>query len=390
MTTGGALQRLRHVARRRPASVTSSTVYVDNAAVILSLRVDPFNSSSSILQIVTTLCPFLTDQEEEFEGVLHSNKSPAASLRVQPLTGGLSNQLWVVSSPNASVLVRVHPDCSKIVDREIENKVCAFLSRQRMAPKFYGRFVHGRVEEFYDNHVPLTWKDMPLYATEIARLMACLHQQEIPDDILPNEHATEGDIWYRITEWYEMARDLWDQESLELLDQMHQEWKWLRSVLELRPPHLTAAEQLCREVTVTHMDAQSLNLLRDPTGHHLKLIDFEYAGRNPRAVDIANTFCEFCDMNNLKADWEKEYPETETQNRFLRAYLRTLPMQNDPDEIFVATMRHCIGQYTLVSHLGWAIWAMVQEKLSDIEYDYVAYARHRMEGYQYFKRKYWK
>eukprot|EP00978_Attheya_sp_CCMP212_P000933 scaffold1983_cov45-Attheya_sp.AAC.3 len=130
------------------------------------------------------------------------------------------------------------------------------------------------------------------------------------------------------------------------------------------------------------------------TQDSLKVIDFEYAGLNPRAVDLANTFCEHCDMNNLKAQYETQYPTDEEQNVFLEAYLQETkpeflkPNDNDKSKR-LATLRHEIGKYTLVSHMGWAIWAICQHFICTIEFDYLGYARHRMDGYRYFKQKYW-
>ena len=143
------------------------------------------------------------------------------------------------------------------------------------------------------------------------------------------------------------------------------------------------------------MDCQSLNILKDASGS-IRLIDFEYAGWNPRAADIANTFCEYCDMNNISADYEKEYPSDEAQNDYLKNYV----LQSSPDlaqqlsalqqwESFLAPIRSEIGRFSLLSHLGWSIWCIVKAKEeSAIDFDYLAYARHRMDGYYLSKKKY--
>ena len=84
-----------------------------------------------------------------------------------------------------------------------------------------------------------------------------------------------------------------------------------------------------RRITVTHMDCQPLNILVDvnepvPTdgtnGLQLRLIDFEYSGINPVAADMGNTFCEYCEMSNLEADYENEYPSTKQQDEFFWYY----------------------------------------------------------------------
>jgi thiamine kinase-like enzyme len=155
------------------------------------------------------------------------------------------------------------------------------------------------------------------------------------------------------------------------------------------------------------MDAQSLNLLKaiDSASSPLKMIDYEYSSRNPRVFDIANTFCEYADMNHMTADFAVDYPNEETQDLFLQSYLSDCAHAGDtPEESptsplyalspiqkaeFFATLRRMIGRASLVSHLGWAVWALVQDSIAHIAFDYEQYARHRMEGYRYNKKTYW-
>jgi thiamine kinase-like enzyme len=239
--------------------------------------------------------------------------------------------------------------------------------------------VNGRVEEFYENCRTLSCHEMNDYAPEIARLMANLHTKTVPDDIL--RRTQHGDIWDRVYLWLNMVKDE------PLAAELKQEWIWLQSVLMEKQETNSRVDSFCREIVLTHMDMQSLNLLKPtPTGP-LKLIDFEYAALNPRAADISNTWCEHCDMNNLRANYETEYPSELVQTTFLQSYLDALNVEYD--EVFLDQMRLRIGQYTLISHLEWAVWALVQRTLSNIEFDYLAYAKHRMEGYDTFKKRYW-
>lgn len=246
-------------------------------------------------------------------------------------------------------------------------------------------------------------------------------------------------------------------EANELLQTMKVEWEWLQATL--RPssndiilasasthPDLqydfsdmqSVASSYFRQVVFTHMDCQSLNILTPCDGFHLgddssdtaavsendkefqaiesklevegngrekekggdhasvRLIDFEYAGVNPRAADIANTFSEYCNMNNLEPDYESQYPTHEQQDVFLRAYIETaspelarhLDQVEDGWASFLAAARVEVGQHTLLSHIGWGIWAIAQESLSNIEFDYLKYARLRLDGYFHFKERY--
>ena len=107
-------------------------------------------------------------------------------------------------------------------------------------------------------------------------------------------------------------------------------------------------------------------------------------------------------MNNCEPNYEAQYPNDEQQDRFLRAYIATASPQlankldqlggngeDDGWEPFLAAARVQVGQHALLSHIGWAIWAVAQASLSTIEFDYLKYARLRLEGYFHFKGRYW-
>jgi len=164
------------------------------------------------------------------------------------------------------------------------------------------------------------------------------------------------------------------------------------------------------QVVFTHMDCQSLNILTPENAPtlldegaddedaiaNIRLIDFEYAGMNPRAADLANTFAEFCDMNNLIPDYARQYPTEHEQDVFFMAYIRENDaalakeldgMSKDSRDLFLSTMREMVGKYSLFSHLGWACWAVVQYSASSIAFDYITYAKVRMEGYRFFKNR---
>lgn len=139
-----------------------------------------------------------------------------------------------------------------------------------------------------------------------------------------------------------------------------------------------------------------------------------------KAADIANTFCEYCEMTNLCADFDKEYPTLAQQESFFWHYLlradpprakqflmnaqRHQEGENNFDGIdehvegppsdaewnlFCTALQHEVGRFSLLSHLGWAIWSVVKAKEEDgVDFDYMAYARHRMDGYAWAKERF--
>ena len=424
---------------------TTTTRFFNNANDILPLTVDVSSEDKAdqMKNIAKQLCPFLAGEV----------------LSVKPLSGGLSNELFVATTaagcsgeatttteqqPQYSVLVRIHPSQStdnngnevlSIVDREVENSICAWLSSQQIGPLYYGRFQNGRIEEFYPNHFPLSHRDMSVVGpTHIAPIMAQFHALKVPQHVLvplatptTDKDTYRGDIFERVRTWITMAEEATKQQTADhfkgnnekasvLLIKCKEHWNWLEEALhtteqQQQEPAQEAARTFLREIVFTHMDMQSLNFLRPPTdttntatnsssSNNIKVIDFEYAGFNPRAIDIANTFCEHCDMNNMKADYEHEYPSDQVQNDFLQTYIHSTLQQVAPSEqhallssyvddpTFLTAARQEIGRYTLVSHMGWAIWSIVQSSMSEIEFDYVAYARHRLDGFDHMKKRY--
>ena len=289
-----------------------------------------------------------------------------------------------------------------------------------------------------------------------------------------NEH--DGDIWKRIDSWLHMSKQLLFRSNItkkdistlqSLVQTIDTEWKWYKQ--EMKKSHheqdtttpntdpSTASSickiqqkaiEFCREIVFTHMDCQSLNILtpvidndtdksnnkdrKKEESAKVHLIDFEYASFNRRAIDIANTFLEHCDMNNLKPNYETEYPTKEEQNLFLISYLRQYCHEYDDflqrggtensitdgtrneqslfllydwmrldkgddkalltadQDLFLDAIRVEIAKHSLFSHLEWSCWSIIQSMQSTIDFDYVKYARLRIEGYFHFKEMCWK
>jgi thiamine kinase-like enzyme len=390
----------------------TTTIYKNNADLILPISIDASSSSvhDQVLRVACLLCPFL----------LHNNNSD--TLQATRLSGGLSNELYIVESTinskkKTQVLVRIHPTIgndSALLDRSAETKLAAWLAQHANAPTVYGRFTNGRVEEFYSNHFPLKHSCMHKYEGQMARHMADLHALDVPHSVLPSRNTTS--IWERVRGWLDMIHD----EDMQQTNKLRSEWAWLEEALFATSSttcthYEQVARDFCRQVVVCHMDAQSLNFLCDSNGNELKWIDFEYVGRNARAVDIANTFCEHANMNEVRAKYETDYPSDKHQDEFLCAYICRLQEQtsgsttttepctntalqqianalqsSSTNSAMLRALRETVAQYTLVSHLSWAVWSLAQRSLSSIEFDYDAYAHHRLDGYQYCKQVFWK
>jgi thiamine kinase-like enzyme len=482
--------------------------YRNNANLIAPVRVDVTASKylreRQITQAVRLTRPdlFVNDRPSH----TYSSVSHPHWATIRQLGGGLSNHLYVVhpGGRDEAVLVRIHAEDEGVgddvsdddtsdddgagagvsppyssstpaseavaaptfVDREVENRILAWLSSERLAPTFHGRFINGRIEEFYDGFRPLSWDELSQarFAVPVARALASLHCAHPPEGVLTisDKQRREGEIWSRISEWLDMASNASsDAEADLVLQRTKVEWEWLQATLRPSNDAIDSASMECinlqcdssdmysaastyfRHIVFAHMDCQSLNILTPCKGclfdddssdaasdskydkdfhteepnleekgqleekggecASVRLIDFEYAGLNPRAADIANTFCEYCNMNNLDPDYETQYPTDEQQDTFFRAYIATASPElakklndlsgggksgEDGWAPFLAAARLVVGRHTLLSHIGWGIWAIAQASLSTIEFDYLKYARLRLKGYFYFKERY--
>eukprot|EP00494_Astrolonche_serrata_P007880 UN07914 len=85
------------------------------------------------------------------------------------------------------------------------------------------------------------------------------------------------------------------------------------------------------------------------------------------AFDIANHFNEYagfeCDYNL--------YPDKDVQYHFFRNYLSDRPsevQEQDLDALYTET-----NTFRLASHLYWALWALIQARVSPIDFDYLGY-----------------
>ena len=113
------------------------------------------------------------------------------------------------------------------------------------------------------------------------------------------------------------------------------------------------------EPVPTHNDLLPANFLDE--GGHIRLIDWEYAGMGDRWFDLGN----FAANNELTDDQEAD---------LLEAYFG-----EPPDDVALATIK----LFRFVSDFREGMWGILQSVLSDVNFDFRAYARkylHRVEA----------
>ncbi|TYJ24523.1 hypothetical protein E1A91_A08G266400v1 [Gossypium mustelinum] len=298
---------------------------------------------------------------------------------VETVSGGITNLLLKVSvkeesGDNVAVTVRLYgPNTEYVIDRERELQAIKYLSAAGFGAKLLGVFGNGMVQSFI-NARTLTPLDMrkPKLAAEIAKQLCRFHQVEIPG-------PKEPQLWVDMFKFFEKAsalrfEDPDKQRIYETISfkEVHKEATQLKELTEL----------FSGPVVFAHNDLLSGNLMLNDEQDKLYIIDFEYGSYNYRGFDIGNHFNEYA---GYECDYSL-YPSKEEQYHFLRHYLQPEKpyevSEKDLEDLYVEA-----NTFRLASHLIWALWGLIQARISPIDFDYLGYFFWRYNEYKKQKEK---
>ncbi|KAJ6746743.1 CHOLINE/ETHANOALAMINE KINASE [Salix koriyanagi] len=278
-----------------------------------------------------------------------------SSFSVETVSGGITNLLLKVSvkeedGNEVSVTVRLYgPNTDYVINRERELQAIKYLSAAGFGAKLLGVFQNGMVQSFI-NARTLIPQDMrePKLAAEIAKQLHKFHQ-----------HPFFTLMILRSEKKYETI----------LFKEVYNEVVEIKELTDL----------LNAPVVFAHNDLLSGNLMLNDDEEKLYIIDFEYGSYSYRGYDIGNHFNEYggydCDYNL--------YPSKDEQYHFFRHYLQPDKPHEVSDKDLEAIFIEA-NTYMLVSHLFWALWALIQARMSPIDFDYLGYFFLR---YNEFKRQ---
>ncbi|SCU90127.1 LADA_0F01992g1_1 [Lachancea dasiensis] len=333
------------------------------------------------------------------------------SVSMTKITCALTNAIFKVQYPTLpSLLLRVYgPNVVNLIDRDYELQVIARLSSHNVGPKLYGCFTNGRFEQFLENSRNLLAEEVREWKTSqrIARRMKELHCG-VP--LLPFEVAQGSCSLQRLDKWIKsISGSKWCKDGKNVRKNlMCKDWPFfLDAVARYRAWLDEAYQDGPHSLVFCHNDAQHGNLLLSspvvpsaatpvssaasadtcdslfPTSSNVSLeqiirpsnqekqqdsklivIDFEYAGANRAAFDLADHFCEWtCDYNSAepsKAD-ASIYPNKEELLNFMYSYAshKRQPQQKSIDEEVKDLYNDVIRQRGSVN-LHWATWGIIQ------------------------------
>ncbi|KAJ1310183.1 hypothetical protein OPQ81_006927 [Rhizoctonia solani] len=264
--------------------------------------------------------------------VSYVGTAPASHPSTPHLTPRTSTSSLPTVTPR-TVLLRIYgPSSSSLISRADElHTLHALSSNYRIGPRVYGTFQNGRVEEWFDS-TTLGKDDLrdPVKSRWIAMRMRELHSVDVLGIVGTAWNGQES-LYKNVISWQGAAREtlgmvkareergeippghVWHgrREELDLGKFMRAwgaYWSWLQK---------WENEFGRSEMVFAHNDAQYGNLLctkRLPPGkpehHQIIVVDFEYAGPNPAAYDIANHFHEWT------ADYHSDAPHILTASRY--------------------------------------------------------------------------
>ncbi|XP_028076778.1 probable ethanolamine kinase [Camellia sinensis] len=330
-----------------------------------SLTVDHTLSLPQMTPPIIELCKDLFKKWSELDN---------SHFSVETVSGGITNLLLKVSvrEENGNIVnmtVRLYgPNTEYVINRERELQAIRYLSAAGFGAKLLGVFGNGMVQSFI-NARTLTPPDMskPKLAAEIAKQLRKFHQVEIPG-------SKEPQLWNDAFKFFQKASTLTfhDSEKQRIYETISFE-SIHAEVFELK--ELTG--HLDAPVVFAHNDLLSGNLMLNDEEEKLYFIDFEYGSYNYRGFDIGNHFNEYAGYD---CDYSL-YPSKEEQYHFFRHYLDPEKAHEvsdkDLEALYIET-----NTYMLASHLYWALWALIQAKMSPIDFDYLGYFFLRYNEYK--------
>ena len=113
----------------------------------------------------------------------------------------------------------------------------------------------------------------------------------------------------------------------------------------------------------------------------MTFIDYEYGAANYAAFDLGNHFTEFVGVEG-DLDYDKMYPDEAFQKEWLTRYIKAYSDKETVTEEEVHKLYVLVNQFALLANLQWGIWSLGQAKNSSIDFDFLYYAKQRLEEYK--------
>lgn len=295
-----------------------------------------------------------------------------ANFSLRKIKGALTNVIYEAIYDNKySILLRIFgAKLEAIVDRSYEITVLQRLQEANLkGPRIVGCFVNGRFEAYIRGSSSVARDALcdPWVMKSISSSMYTLHKSVVLAS--KEKQYKYGSCFHKLEEWFEVLDTVgleWINNEENLRKFLHcSSWNYFKSaVLKYRDWLFSNCHYNDNNNFVfAHNDLQHGNVLLinkdDSQKRETMLIDFEYAGPNSVAFDIANHLSEWMHDydrdDSYRCDYER-YPTSDKVTEFINYYLESandINFESSKLESDIRNWRPC-------SQLFWSIWAILQ------------------------------
>lgn len=304
---------------------------------------------------------FFIDNNEIEEGIGKLlNAILIENIKIEELRGGTSNRLYKVegikNDSNIKLLVRIFGNNNGLIDRKEEIYYMSEIYNKfdNIVPKIYLKFNNGLVYEYLEGKC-LTYNELSFFNNNIAKKLSEWHKIDI------DSYGKKSIFFDKIYDWFDQSKDFYDNTLPITYIQMKNEINIIKYIINKNK----------FPICFCHNDLQSLNIIQH--NNDIRFIDFEYSSYNYRGFDIGNYFNEWAGLNIDQT----RYPSYLQQLSFINSYINNLENQHIQSSSLLVE----VSFFSLCSHLFWALWALIQDKDSSIDFNYKEYAIKRMSWY---------
>jgi len=256
---------------------------------------------------------------------------PGREVQLEPLGGGITNHNFIVDCDGERFVLRIAGADTELlgIDRSAEHGAAQIAAELGVGPEVVD-FVEGSlVTRFVDGRpVPMEETRRPEVLKEIARILRRVHEGPA--------FSTRFDS-FRVVETYYETAVAHGVQVPAAYDEARARADGIEESLGVRP------EQPC------HNDLLNANFIRSPGG--IRIVDWEYAGMGDVFFDLANF-----SVNHQLSEAESDL--------VLDAYFGQV---RDEDREHLRLMR-------FMSDFREAMWGVVQQGISDLDFDFEGYA----------------
>eukprot|EP00092_Neocalanus_flemingeri_P006349 GFUD01006834.1.p1 GENE.GFUD01006834.1~~GFUD01006834.1.p1 ORF type:complete len:336 (-),score=72.11 GFUD01006834.1:162-1169(-) len=290
-------------------------------------------------------------------------------IQVEELTGGTTNKILMVrvKKSNDKMLIRVYGLGSEVmIDRHQEIENMDLLSKAGLGSKLLGVFNNGICYQYLEGQsITREMVSSPDIYPLVARKLANMHLIKI-------EQRTNI-LWDRMRNYIDLLPESFQdskQDNLLNKQELLYEYAMLKELLE----------NCSSPLVFCHNDLNIPNILFD--GSDVSFIDVEYGGCSYAAFDVANHFVQFAG-GDPPLDYVRYYPSKQFQLKWIQEYLQTFNETCSPED--VEELYDLVQKFALCSHLFWSVWALVQAKISSLDYDFLDAAIEQLSEYKRMK-----